>query len=375
AVWFHAVSGGEVEALFPLVQQVQLHHPDLPLLVTCTTPTGSARITALLQDTVQHVYLPYDIPFAVKRFFRCFQPCQAVIMETEIWPNLYAYCGINAIPLYVINARLSEKSAAGYVKIPALIQPALAQVNTIATQTQADAERFIAIGAAPEKVKNLGNIKFDVAIPEATIEQGLLLKQQLFAGRFVWLLASTHQDEELLFLQIFPELKQHIPNLLLLIVPRHPERFTEVFKQCMQHNLNVVRRSEQQRCNADTDVYLADTMGELKMLYAAAELAFVGGSMVPVGGHNILEPAAIGVAVMFGPYMANFKEIAAGVLKQAAAIQCHTQQDIVNTLIELYQQPERRYQLAFRAKDFVAQNQGAVAKIYALLDKSMTELA
>ncbi|MEQ1529965.1 MAG: glycosyltransferase N-terminal domain-containing protein, partial [Methylococcales bacterium] len=132
AVWFHAVSVGEVEALFPLVQQVQLHHPDLPLLVTCTTPTGSVRIKALLQDTVQHVYLPYDIPFAVKRFFRCFQPRLAVIMETEIWPNLYAYCGKNAIPLYVINARLSEKSAAGYRKIPALIQPALAQVNTIA---------------------------------------------------------------------------------------------------------------------------------------------------------------------------------------------------------------------------------------------------
>jgi 3-deoxy-D-manno-octulosonic-acid transferase len=371
-IWFHAVSVGEAEALFPLVARIQKQHPDVKLLITTTTPTGSARVKAMMQETVEHVYLPYDIPCAVSRFIKCFKPKLAVIMETEIWPNLFACCGKNKIPLYIINARLSEKSARGYQKITSLIHPAVAQVSLIAAQTQEDASRFIAIGAAGEQVQTLGNIKFDIEIPQAVLEQGLQLKADLFGGRFVWLIASTHKDEEILFLPVYHAVKQQIPELLLVIVPRHPERFADVEKLCEQHQLNVVMRTAKKKVNTETDVYLADTMGELKMLYAASDIAFVGGSMVPAGGHNILEAAAIGIPVMFGPYMANFKEIALKALSQDAAVQCQNENDIVNTILALYKQPAYRKALASKGKAFVSRNQGAIDRVYQTLDQIIT---
>jgi 3-deoxy-D-manno-octulosonic-acid transferase len=372
-IWFHAVSVGEAEALFPLVRQLQKQHPDIRLLITTTTPTGSARVKAVMEESVEHVYLPYDIPCAVNRFMQCFKPKIAVIMETEIWPNLFAHCGKNEIPLFIINARLSEKSARGYQKIPSLVLPALAQVKLIATQTQDDTNRFIAIGAEHEKVKTLGNIKFDVEIPRETIERGLQLKANLFVGRFVWLIASTHKDEEAIFLEIYREIKPKIPELLLVIVPRHPERFGEVKKLCEQHQLVVVMRTSGEACQQNTDIYLADTMGELKMLYAAADAAFVGGSMVPVGGHNVLEAAAVGVPVLFGPYMANFKEIAQGVLQQNAAIQCQDKDQIVSVITELHADPVYREQLTEKGKAFVRQNQGAISRICEILGQAITK--
>jgi 3-deoxy-D-manno-octulosonic-acid transferase len=368
-IWFHAVSVGEAEALFPLVRQIQKQHPEAKLLITTTTPTGSARVTAVMQETVAHVYLPYDIPDAVNRFIRCFKPKLAVIMETEIWPNLFMSCGKNNIPLYIINARLSEKSSRGYQKIPSLVHLALDQVKGIATQTPDDASRFIAIGADSDKVKTLGNIKFDVEIPQLIIAQGLQIKNDLFGGRFVWLIASTHKDEEALFLEIYKKIKQKIPELLLVIAPRHPERFADVKKLGEQLQLAVVMRTSGNVVNTETDVYLADTMGELKMLYAASDVAFVGGSMVPTGGHNILEASAVGIPVMFGPYMANFKEIAYGVLSSKAAIQCQNEEDIVNAMLALHEQPAYRAELAERGMLFVHQNQGAIARIYAMLNQ------
>ena len=368
-IWFHAVSVGEAEALFPLVRQIQKQHPDVRLLITTTTPTGSARVKAVMQDTVEHVYLPYDVPDAVNRFMHCFKPKLAVIMETEIWPNLFLYCGKNDIPLYIINARLSEKSSRGYQKIPSLVHPALAAIKLIATQTQDDANRFIAIGADSEKVLTLGNIKFDVEIPQSIIEQGLQLKTDLFTGRFVWLIASTHKDEEAIFLEIYKEIKPKIPELLLVIVPRHPERFPDVKKLCEQFQLAVVMRTMESRVYLETDVYLVDTMGELKMLYAASDVAFVGGSMVPRGGHNILEAAAVGLPIMFGPYMHNFKEIARGVLSQDAAIQCQNKNDVINVILALYEQPAYRAALSEKGMEFVRQNQGAIGRICAILDQ------
>ncbi len=370
-IWFHAVSVGEAEALFPLVRHMQKQHPDAKLLITTTTPTGSARVKAVMKNTVAHVYLPYDVPDAINRFMRCFKPKLAVIMETEIWPNLFAGCGKNAIPLYIINARLSEKSSRGYRKIPALVHPALAQVSGIATQTQDDANRFIAIGAASEKVNTLGNIKFDVEIPPSILAQGLQIKVDLFKGRFVWLIASTHKDEEALFFELYAEIKKKIPELLLVIVPRHPERFTDVKKLCEQFQLTVVMRTTGAKMSTETDVYLVDTMGELKVLYAAADVAFVGGSMVPTGGHNILEAAAVGVPVMFGLHMENFKEIARGVLSHDAGIQCQNKDDLVNTILLLYQQPDYRQSLAEKGKAFVRYNQGAITRICTMLEQSL----
>jgi 3-deoxy-D-manno-octulosonic-acid transferase len=215
----------------------------------------------------------------------------------------------------------------------------------------------------------LGNIKFDVAIPQSTIAQGLQIKTDLFGGRFVWLIASTHKDEEMLFLETYKEIKYKIPELLLVIVPRHPERFADVKKLCEKHQLSVVMRTAGDRVYAETDVYLVDTMGELKMLYAASDVAFVGGSMVPTGGHNILEAAAVGVPVMFGPYMDNFKEIARGMLRHNAAIQCQNKDELVNSILALYEQPTYRKALAEKGMEFVRQNQGAIARICTMLDQ------
>ena len=370
-IWFHAVSVGEAEALFPLVKQIQLQHPDEKLLITTTTPTGSARVKAVMREDAEHVYLPYDMPDAINRFMRCFRPKMAVIMETEIWPNLFACCGRNEVPLYIINARLSEKSANGYQKITALVSQALGNVKLIAAQTEDDAKRFLAIGAKTEKVRTLGNIKFDVDVPSEVIRQGEQLKADLFSGRFVWLIASTHKDEEFIFLEIYNEIKREIPELLLVVVPRHPERFGEVKKLCDRYGLAVVTRTSGGPCYQSTDVYLADTMGELKMLYSASDVAFIGGSMVPVGGHNILEAAAVGTPVLFGPYMANFKAIAEGVLIQGAAVQCQNKDEIIQTIIALYADSAFRQSLAEKGKAFVLRNQGAITKIVDILSQDI----
>jgi 3-deoxy-D-manno-octulosonic-acid transferase len=371
-IWLHAVSVGEAEALFPLARKIQQQFSGETLLITTTTPTGSARVKAVMQESVEHVYLPYDIPCAVNRFIQCFKPRIAVIMETEIWPNLFACCGSNEIPLYIINARLSEKSTRGYQKIPALISPALACVKLIAAQTRDDADRFVAIGAKTGAVRTLGNIKFDVEVSSDIIGQGKQLKLDLFGGRFVWLIASTHKDEEAIFLEIYKKIKQEIPELLLVLVPRHPERFGEVRKLCEQNRLTVIMRTSSEIDCQDIDVYLVDTMGELKMFYAAADVAFVGGSMVPVGGHNILEAAAVGTPVLFGPYMANFKEIAEGVLRQDAAIQCHDDDEVVRAMIALYKEAAHRQSLAEKGKAFVRRNQGAITRIFDMLDRDIS---
>jgi 3-deoxy-D-manno-octulosonic-acid transferase len=370
-IWFHAVSVGEAEALFPLVKLIQNEYPEAKLLITTTTPTGSARVNAVLKGNVEHVYLPYDLPDAVSRFMRCFKPRLAVIMETEIWPNLYASCGKNDIPLYVINARLSEKSARGYQKIAQLVRPALAQVKLFAAQTQDDANRFVVIGANAEKVVTVGNIKFDVLIPQEIIDQGLALKNVLFADRFTWICASTHKGEEKLCLEIYQALKQAIPELILLIAPRHPERFSDVRLICEQQKLNVVVRTSGACCNADTDVYLIDTLGELKMFYAASDIAFIGGSLVPVGGHNVLEAAAIGTPAVFGPYMNNFKHIAKEIIQQEAAVQAQNPEQVRDAILSLYQDQNYRESLGRKGKAFIEQNRGAIGRVFKLLEQEI----
>jgi len=367
-IWFHAVSVGEAEAVFPLIKQFMLNTPQAQILITTTTPTGSARVKAVMGKTVEHVYLPYDVPFAVQRFLKHFQPKMAVIMETEIWLNLFLLTAKAKIPLFIINARLSEKSCQGYQKIPSLIQPALNSVTVIAAQTEVDTQRFKAIGACETQLQTLGNIKFDVSISEDVIRKGEKLRKEQFSQRFVWIIASTHQGEEAIFLQLYPQLKKSIPELLLLLVPRHPERFNEVAKQVENQSLQLVKRSSGMNCAFQTEVYLADTMGELKMLYAAADVAFVGGSLFKhLGGHNVLEPAVQAIPVMFGGYMKHFKAIAEGLLNQHAAIQCSDTEEISAQLIKLYQQPEYRQQLAMRGKSFVEMNQGALTRVLQLL--------
>jgi 3-deoxy-D-manno-octulosonic-acid transferase len=367
-IFFHAVSVGEVESIFPLIKQLLAQQPELKILITTTTPTGSARVKAVLGDLVQHVYLPYDIPQAIQHFINHFKPRLAVMVETEIWANLFALCEKNAIPIVIINARLSESSYQGYQKIAALTKPALNHVSAIATQTQEDAERFAALLTDKSKVQVMGNIKFDLTVSVDLLAEGQALRAKLFPQRFVWIIASTHKDEEAFFLQLYPELKIQIPQLLLMLVPRRMERFNEVKRLCEKHHLQVILRTSGQACTEETDVYLADTIGELKMLYAAADVAFVGGSMVNIGGHNVLEPAVIGIPVMFGCYMSNFKVIADGLLNAKAAIQCENQSQLRDAILKLYQQPDYRQVLTANAKSFIHQNQGSIAKIIALLN-------
>jgi 3-deoxy-D-manno-octulosonic-acid transferase len=366
-IWFHAVSVGEAEAVFPLIKRIHQDQTHIPILVTTTTPTGSARVKAVLANTVQHVYLPYDMPCVVKRFLNRFKPVIGVVMETELWPNLFHYCGINKIPLYVINARLSENSAEGYRKLPALIHPLLANITQVAAQSEEDAQRFLAIGAKPEQVRTIGNIKFDLDIPDAVITAGKALKAVEFKGRFVWLVASTHRGEEEIFVNVYKNLKTTIPELLMVIVPRHPERFIEVENLCKANNLCFINRTSKQPCRQETDVYLADTMGELKMLYAAADAAFVGGSLVPVGGHNILEALAVGTPVLFGPYMANFKEIAQKVNDNKAGIQCADQEAITQAIQGVYVDEAYRAMLNNNGKSVMQKNRGAINKLHEML--------
>ena len=370
-IWFHCVSFGEAEAAFPLIRLMLAEHPDQHFLVTSITPTGSARIKSVLGDQVEHVYFPYDLPIILKRFFAHFRPKLLVSMEKEIWPNLFASCAEQDIPLFVINARLSARSAVAYKKIPALVKPALQCIRLIATQTEEDRLHFIDIGAAAEQVVVLGNTKFDITIDDNVITDGLTLRQRSFPGRFVWVVASTHQGEESQLLPVFSQLKQQIPNVLLLIAPRHPERFLAVKKLCQEQGYKVLMRSEQQSVDAGVDVYIADSMGELKLLFAAADVAFVGGSLVPVGGHNVLEPALVGVPVLFGPEMFNFKEIAERILVEEAAVQCSSVADIAEAVLRIHNDAVFRDKLVAKAKAFVLRNQGATRRIADRLAKQL----
>lgn len=367
-IWFHAVSVGECEAVFPLIHLVQSRQPQLSILITTTTPTGSARVKNVFGNNVQHVYLPYDLPDVIARFLKTFQPKLAVIVETEIWTNLYHACAKKQIPLYLINARLSEKSVHGYQKIPSLVIPTLNTMTKIASQTETDKGRFIKIGANPTIVENLGNIKFDVTISKDVLSQGIALKIALFQNHFVFLAASTHEGEEVLLLDCYKKLKLDIPELLLAIAPRHPERFAIVENLAKNTGLNIVTRTSQQSCTKETDIFLIDTLGELKLCYATADIAFIGGSLVPIGGHNVLEPAAVGVPILFGLEMHNFAFIAEKMLAAQAAIQCENSAELENKILKLYNQPALRNTLIANAKKFVAQNQGATEKIYNLLN-------
>ena len=368
-IWFHAVSVGEAEAVFSLIAQFKCKHPQQAILITTTTPTGSARVKAVMGESVEHVYLPYDTPDAITRFLTHFKPQKAIILETEIWPNLFALTSKKNIPLLMINARLSERSCQSYQKILKLTQQTLATVDVIATQTEVDSQRFQQISTQHVNIQTVGNIKFDVTISKATLNQGKALKESCFKNRFVWIIASTHKDEEAIFLRLYPQLKQHIPELLLVIVPRHPERFKEVAIEIKAQKLNFIHRSSNEMCKPETAVYLADTMGELKMLYAAADVAFVGGSCFKnLGGHNILEPMAVGIPVLFGAYMRHFKAIEQGVLATKSAIQCTDHDDLACAILNLYQNQNARQQLVQNAHRFLKQNQGSLQKIIHLIE-------
>ena len=288
-------------------------------LVTSTTPTGSGRVQALFGSRVFHVYLPYDLPGAVRRFLDRTRPYVGIIMETELWPNLFHHCASRRIPLAIVNARLSPRSARGYARIAPLTRSTLADVHLIAAQGEGDAQRFRALGARDDQVQVMGNLKFDQTLPADLPTKASVLRNQWGVDRPVWIAASTHEGEDAEVLDAFARIQQALPSSLLILVPRHQERFGRVADLVEERGYRMVRRASGESASADTQVFLGDTLGELPLFYAAADVAFVGGSLVPVGGHNMLEPAALGVPVLTGPARFNFSDISEALLAAGAA--------------------------------------------------------
>ncbi len=318
-IWVHAVSVGETLAAVPLIKALQARYPQLPITVTTTTPTGSERVRAAFGDSVQHVYGPYDLPWLVQRFLRAVQPQLCLIMETELWPNLLASCAAAKVPVLLVNARLSRRSARGYSKVAALTRPMLRSLTLVAAQERSDARRLRCLGLAADRVVVTGSIKTDVVVTDAQRDAGRGLRDQLGADRYVMIAASTHAGEDEGVLDAFADVRQHIPTAALLLVPRHPERFDRVAALAEQRGFRIARRSRNE-ANTTTEVLVGDSMGELMALYAAADVAFVGGSLVPTGGHNLLEPAALAMPIVQGLHSFNFAALTRR-FRRAGAVQ------------------------------------------------------
>ncbi|MEW5755411.1 MAG: lipid IV(A) 3-deoxy-D-manno-octulosonic acid transferase [Pseudomonadota bacterium] len=366
-LWVHAVSVGEVQAARPLLAQLQQRYPDHTLLVTTMTPTGAERVVAL-GGGIEHRYLPYDLPDAVQRFLRRTRPKACLIMETELWPNLLHYCDRAGIPVVLVNARMSERSARGYARLGGFTRNALSKLAMIAAQTTADRERLINLGAAPTQVQVTGSLKFDFAPPEDIAQHAAVLRAQWGNVRKIWIAASTHRGEDELILQAHARVKQAVPEALLVLVPRHPERFNEVAALCQGRGYQLVRRSAQRACEAATDIFLGDSMGELMLFFAAADVAFVGGSLVPTGGHNLLEPASLGKPVLTGPHMFNFTEIHRQLLEAGASREVRDPAALAEAVIELLRNEAERQRMGENGRRLVEQNRGALGRVMVLVE-------
>lgn len=364
-IWVHAVSVGESIAAAPMIRALLQAYPQLPITITCMTPTGSERVRAMFADEprIQHCYLPYDLPWAAGRFLDHVQPKLAVIMETELWPNHIHQCAKRGIAVALANARLSERSARGYARFAGLTRPMLAEMSLIAVQTATEAERFRQLGARPECVQVTGSIKFDLRIDEQLLPRARALREQWQAGqRPVWIAASTHEGEDEVILAAHRQLLEHHADALLILVPRHPERFNSVFELCSSQ-FPTIRRSSAAPVGPETAVLLGDTMGELLFLYALADIAFVGGSLVPNGGHNLLEPAALSLPVISGPHLFNFLEIAA-MLRDAGALQeVDDAQGLAAEIRRLIELPQDARRMGEAGRAVMKANQGALQRL------------
>jgi 3-deoxy-D-manno-octulosonic-acid transferase len=374
-IWVHAVSVGEVQAAAGLVVELRRRHPRLPIVITTVTPTGAQRAKALLQHGVHHCYLPYDLPGSVSRFLDRIAPQVAIIIETEIWPTLYAELGRRRIPLVLGSARVSTRSVDRYRRMASLFRDTLSHGILIGAQTAADAERFRAIGAAPGRVQVTGNIKYDLAIPEATVATGRSLRQQWSSARPVWIAGSTHEGEEEAALAAHAEVRLRHPAALLILAPRHPQRFDSVRTLLRRRALRYVQRSSGTLPAAEDEVFLIDTLGELQMFYAAADLAFVAGSLVPIGGHSLLEPAVLGLPMLSGPHNHNSQDIA-DLLEQTGALRIvRSQQELAARVLEWFDDPARAQAAGALGRAAVAANRGAVTRLVSMVEPLLSPAA
>ena len=370
-IWIHAVSVGEVQASAPLVNALAKRFPDRQLLVSTVTPTGRARALRLFGDDVAHCYLPFETPMAVNNFFDATSPQIALIMETEIWPNLYHACGKRRIPLILVSARISLKSAERYRKLLPLFRETLSYGIVIAAQSELDANRFEALGTAPERTSVTGNIKFDIETDESLAEEGAKLRDSLFPDRPVWVAASTHDKEEDLVLSAHRLIQRELPNALLILVPRHPERFSNVGSLLERQRFRYVLRTADMPCSSDTEVLLGDTMGEVPLFYAASDVAFVGGTLVPIGGHNLLEPAALGKPVVTGPHLFSTQEIADMFSKVGASTIVNDDRELADAVFELLANPDKATATGEKGFALLQQNRGALQRLLNVLEPTM----
>lgn len=372
SLWVHAVSVGEVNAAEPLIKALMRDYPNAPLVVTTVTPTGSARVHQLFGQQVFHVYLPYDLPFAVHRFLRRVRPRLALIVETEIWPNLYFACRRRGIPLMIVNARLSERSMRGYRPLRSLVRAALRCVRQIAAQSRTDAARYRLLGAEPSQLVVSGNLKFDMPVPDGAVDKGAALRVQWGARRPVWIAASTHEGEELAVLEAHLDVLRRFPDALLLIAPRHPERFKPVEHSARSLGFTVATRGAKQVPTAQ-QVFVIDAMGELMPFFAASDVAFVGGSLVPIGGHNVLEPAALARPVLIGPHTFNFEEITLTLIREGGARRVPHAEELGHEVLELLRDARLRERMGRNARRVFDSERGAVGRVIALVDRLLEE--
>ena len=376
-IWVHSVSVGETIASAPMVNALKQQYPDHQILITTMTPTGSEQVRKLHGDSVAHVYAPYDLPDAVNRFMSAVSPDIAIIIDTELWPNTIAACHQRNIPVVMANARLSEQSANGYAKLGKLTRNMLQQVSMIAAQDQDGGERFINLGLPESNLSVTGSVKFDLDVSSATIEEGKALRHrwQEAMGHDIRLLvaASTHEGEDQQILDAFKTIQSSNPQARLLLVPRHPERFDRVFSLIQQNDFTVIRHSEGSEASADTQVILGDTMGEMMKLFAASDIAFVGGSLVATGGHNMLEPAALGLPVLSGPHVFNFAEISASLESAGGLKLVQDKDELAEAVLHLLEDSQAYSSMGAKAEAFVDANRGALQRTLNIISRYITQ--
>jgi 3-deoxy-D-manno-octulosonic-acid transferase len=368
SIWVHAVSMGEVQASAALVRSLRARYPQYPLVLTTVTPTGAQRARSLFAGEVDVRYIPFDLPGCVRRFFDRIQPRLAVILETELWPNLFHACGRRGVPLVLASARISPRSVKRYRRLVSLFRETLSHGIVIAAQSAADAQRFTSIGANPGHTHVTGNIKFDFELPAGLDADGRRLRERYAARRPVWIAGSTHEREEDAVLDAHERLRKRVPNALLVLVPRHHTRFEAVAALLRRRGIAFVTRSSGAVMEADTSVVLVDTVGQLLAFYAGADVAFVGGSLVPVGGHNLLEPAALNLPILTGPYNFNSEEIAQLFIEVGAAHVVRNAAELTTQVALLLRDPAERARRGGAGRRALDDNRGALRRLLELID-------
>jgi 3-deoxy-D-manno-octulosonic-acid transferase len=373
SIWIHAVSMGEVNAAMPLIDALMQRYEGTPFVITTVTPTGSDRVRRVYGDRVFNVYLPYDLPASIRRFLDRVQPRLIVVMETEIWPNLFFGCRARGVPIVVANARLSEKSLRGYGPVRPLAKSALASAHYVAAQSLTDASRLRDLGAEPERLGVVGNLKYDMTVPAELKTQAQTVRAGWGERRPVWIAASTHEGEEEPVLKAHAAVLRQFPDALLLFAPRHPERFKPVALACRSFGFITRTRSEGGSADGDTQCFVVDTLGELLRFYAAADVAFVGGSLVPIGGHNVLEPAALSVPVIVGPQTFNFTDITASLIEAGAALCIAESEELSTAVVKLLADEQLRRRIGDAGRAAFEREQGGVLRTVGIVEKVLAE--